>query len=359
MTVEAPTSLQRVWAALSFQESDRVPFFLLLSLHGAKALGLGIREYFAKAEHVAEGQLALQQRYGHDCLYGFFYGAIDYEAFGGEAVYVDDGPPNSGAPIIGKEILRLEVPRVEDDPRLTRVLTALSLMKAQVGDRVPIIGVVMAPFSLPVMQLGFSRYLELLYERRDLFDALMRVNEAFCVAWANAQLAAGATAICYFDPVCSPTMIPVELARETGFPVAQRTLGRLQGPSATHLASGSTLPIVDDLVATGTKIAGVSALEDLAALKRACQGKLTLLGNLNGIEMCRWSAAEAGAKTRAALSVGGPGGGFILSDNHGEIPWQVPDAVLEAIAETVREEGRYPLVGASARERSVDGEGGG
>lgn len=348
MTTQPPSSLERVLAALSFSESDRVPFFLLLSLHGAKALGLSIRDYFAKAEHVVEGQLALQQRYGHDCLYGFFYGAIDYEAFGGEAVYVDDGPPNSGAPIIGRDleqILHLEVPRIEDDPRLTRVLEALSGMKARVGDTVPIIGVVMAPFSLPVMQLGFSRYLELLYERRDLFDALMRVNEAFCVAWANAQLAAGATAICYFDPVCSPTMIPVELARETGFPVATRTLGRLQGPAATHLASGSTLPIVDDLVASGAKIAGISALEDLTALKRACQGKLTLLGNLNGIEMCRWSTEEAAQKTRAALRVGGPGGGFILSDNHGEIPWQVPDAVLEAIAETVRESGRYPLDG--------------
>jgi uroporphyrinogen decarboxylase len=345
MSGKTLTPLERVLSAISFCEGDRVPFFLLLSLHGAKELGLSIEEYFAKAEHVARGQLALQRRYGHDCLYGFFYGAIDHEAFGGEALFVDDGPPNAGAPLFNdlEQIRRLEVPRVEEHPALRRVLEALALMKAEVGDRVPIIGVVMAPFSLPVMQLGFSRYFELLYERRELFAALMRVNEAFCVAWANAQLAAGATAICYFDPVCSPSMVPLELSRELGFPGAARVLSQLKGPAATHLASGLTLPIIDDLVASGTKIAGVSAKEDLATLKRAARGKLALLGNLNGIEMRRWSPAQAAEITREALRLGGPGGGFILSDNHGEIPWQVPDEVLEAIACTVREHGRYPL----------------
>lgn len=345
MSGEKMTSLERVLASLSFSEGDRVPLFLLLSLHGAKELGLSIEEYFASAENVAKGQLALQRRYGHDCLYGFFYGAIDHEAFGGEAVFIDDGPPNAGAPLFSdlERIASLEVPRVEDHASLRRVLEALSLMKAEVGDTVPIIGVVMAPFSLPVMQLGFSRYIELIYERRDLFAQLMRVNEAFCVAWANAQLAAGATAICYFDPVCSPSMVPLDLSRELAFPGATRVLGQLDGPAATHLASGSTLPIVDDLVASGTKIAGVSAKEDLAALKAAAHGKLTLLGNLNGIEMRRWTPEQAAAITRETLRVGAPGGGFILSDNHGEIPWQVADDVLAAIAETVREHGRYPL----------------
>jgi uroporphyrinogen decarboxylase len=44
-----------------------------------------------------------------------------------------------------------------------------------------------------------------------------------------------------------------------------------------------------------------------------------------------------------ALAKGGPGGGFILSDNHGEIPLQVPDSVLESISETVLRWGKYPL----------------
>jgi len=88
---------------------------------------------------------------------------------------------------------------------------------------------------------------------------------------------------------------------------------------------------------------GVSALEDLAELKAAAQGKLTLLGNLNGIEMRRWTAEQAEAEVKRAIAKAGRGGGFILSDNHGEIPWQVPDEVLLAIGDAVERWGRYPL----------------
>ena len=51
------------------------------------------------------------------------------------------------------------------------------------------------------MQLGFDNYLDVMLERPELFKRLMEVNEEFEVAWANAQLQAGATAIVYFDPV--------------------------------------------------------------------------------------------------------------------------------------------------------------
>jgi len=36
-------------------------------------------------------------------------------------------------------------------------------------------------------------------------------------------------------------------------------------------------------------------------------------------------------------------GGFILSDNHGEIPWQVPEEALLAVSEAVHTWGNYPL----------------
>ena len=81
-------------------------------------------------------------------------------------------------------------------------------LKQRVGDSVPIIGVAISPFSLPVMQMGFDRYIELIYEQPGRFERLMQANIEFCVNWSNAQLAAGATAICYFDPVSSTTSIP-------------------------------------------------------------------------------------------------------------------------------------------------------
>ena len=138
-------------------------------------------------------------------------------------------------------------------------------------------------------------------------------------------------------------MVPTAFAQRTGFPIAKRTIARIKGPTATHLASGLALSVIEDLIDTGTAAVGVSAHEDIASLKRKCAGRLTVLGNLNGIEMRRWSEVETTDIVLRTLLSAGPGGGFILSDNHGEIPWQVPERVLTDIAGTVIEKGRYPL----------------
>ena len=338
------TSLQRVLTTLGQKEPDRVPLFLLLAMHGAKELDMSIQEYFSSGENVAEGQLRLQAKYEHDCFYPFFYAAIEVEAWGGDVIYSPDGPPNAGAPIIKKptDILELKPPQIEDNAPLAKVLKSIEILKSK-GEEIPIVGVVMSPFSLPVMQMGFEAYLQLMHEHEDLFKHLMEINEKFIVSWANAQLEAGATAITYFDPVSSPSIVPRDLFLKTGFQVAKRTLGRINGPTAVHVASGRALSIIDDIAQLGTAIVGTSTLEDLAEVKTACGGRLTVLGNLNGIEMCRWTEQEAEAAVKSAIDKAGPGGGFILADNHGEIPFQVSDETLLTIAKTVRSYGQYPL----------------
>jgi uroporphyrinogen decarboxylase len=345
MSAKPMTSMERVLATLGHHEPDRVPLFLLPTLHGSIELGMSIQQYFSKGENVAEGQMRLRARLGHDCLDAFFYGAIEVEAWGGEVVYADDGPPTAADPFLKAADLEKGItpPSVADSPRLREVLNAISLLKSRVADTVPIVGVVMSPFSLPVMQLGFDRYIELMSERPLLFNPLMRANEEFCVSWANAQLAAGATAIAYFDPLASPTMTPREVYLRTGHPVACRTISRIKGATAIHLASGASLPILEDIARTGTAIVGVGSLENLSHVKDRCRGKLTVLGNLNGITMRRWSRDQARSTVKEAIKAAGPGGGFILSDSHGEIPLQVPLDTLSAIAEAVRELGVYPL----------------
>ena len=145
------TSLERVLTTLSHKEPDRVPFFLLLTMHGAKELVMSIKDYFSKAENVAQGQLQMREKYGHDCLYAFFYTPIEVEAFGAEVIFSDDGPPNSGTPMIQdpEKIMHLTPPDVMNSPCLLKVLDAISIMKQKVNDDAPIIGVAVSPFLFP------------------------------------------------------------------------------------------------------------------------------------------------------------------------------------------------------------------
>jgi uroporphyrinogen decarboxylase len=339
------TAAERVQAALEHREGDRVPFLLSLTLHGARELGLGLKDYFSDPGNPVEAQLRMRRRYGHDGLVGALYGAAEYEAWGGEAVFVEDGPPNSGPPVIANPaaIDTLEPPRIQDCPGLQKGLEVLRGLRERAGADVPVLGSVISPFSLPVMLLGFEGYLDLLFQDRPRFWRLMAVNEAFTVAWGRAQLDAGATALVYSDPLASPDMLPTSMYEETGFRVARHTLAALGGPTVTHLASGRSLGIVDLLARTGTLGVGASCREDLAEVKGACAGRLAVVGNLNGIAMASWTSAMAEAEVKEALARGGPGGGFILGDNHGEIPWAVPETVLEAVSEAARAWGTYPL----------------
>jgi len=345
MKGDTMTPMERFLAAVSHQEGDRVPLFLFPTLHGARELGMPLTRYFSRSENVVEGQLKLREKYDHDCLTGFFYAAAEVEAWGGEVLRRDDGPFNSGRPIIRspEQILDITPPVAVDCPCLQESIKATAALAEESGGDVPVLGVAISPFSLPVMQMGFGPYLELIHHHPGLFEALMAINEEFCVGWANAQIEAGATAIVYFDPVSSTTIIPRDVYLSTGLEVAKRTIPRIKGPTGTHFASGRCLSIIPDIIRTGTGVIGVSAEEDLAHIKRACDGKLTIVGNLNGIEMRRWTPEEAENAVKTAIAKAGRGGGFILANNHGEIPWQVADETLLALSRAVDQWGRYPL----------------
>lgn len=338
------TPLERVLTTLRYVEPDRVPFFLLLTMHGAGEVQVPLSDYLRDPDLIAEGQLRLREKFGHDCLVGAPYAAADVAAWGGEVVFRDDGPPNAGEPFIDdiESIRSLEPPAIDGNPVIAATLRVIETLARRSHD-VPIVGGVVAPFSLPIMQLGFERYLRLLTERPDLFERLMAVNEEYCVAVANAQLAAGATAIGFADPMSSTTVIEPETYRTVASRVAARTLSRIHGGVALNVASGRCLPIIGEIAQTGAVAVQVGFDEDLAELKRAAAGTVALLGNLNGVAMRGWTPAEAEAQVKRAIAAAGPGGGFVLADAHGEIPFQVPDEVLHAIADAARTWGVYPL----------------
>ncbi len=337
------TSMDRVLTTLGHKEPDRVPLFLLLSLYGAKESNQSIKSYFSDPKQVAKTQLHMKKKYQNDCYDAFYYASLEMEAFGGESIFFDEGPPNSGDAIIMPDdsIKKLIPPKINDCKKLLDVLETIRIIKDESKGDAPIIGVVMSPFSLPVMQMGFDKYLDLIADHTELFEHLMKVNTEFCVEWANAQLEAGATAICYFDPVSSPTIIPREKYMETGFKIAKQTISRINGPTATHLASGRTVSVIEDIAQTGTAVLGVSSEDDLSIVKDKCRNKLTILGNLDGIKMCRWNKTETENEVKKIISKAASGGGLIISDNHGEIPFQVSEETLLTISDTIREFGKY------------------
>lgn len=350
--VAAMTPMQRVGAVLAGRLPDRVPVFLPLTMHGAAEVGLPLGQYYASARAFAAGQAKLRARFGDDMAYSFFYAGIEFQAFGGEVEFYDDGPPNTIGPLLPiTAVSGLHPPVVRESLPLTRVLDATEMLAARLGGRVPILGVVMAPYTLPVLQLGFGEYLQALRADPDAVARLLAVNEHFTVEWANAQLAAGATALAYFDPMASSEVVSHDLFARIGLPSMRRTMAQIHGPCITLMASAQSRAVLPDLFSTPAVAVNVGAEDDLATFKAAVSGRVAIIGNLNGLMMRRWSAEQAHAAVAAAIAAAGPGGGYILSDCHGEIPTQVPEDVLLALVDAVAEYGRYPMTDSRPRER--------
>jgi uroporphyrinogen decarboxylase len=336
-------SIDRVLKAISYGKPDRIPLVHSLTFYGAKELGISIEDYFSNPENVVEGQVLMQKKYHNDCYWGFYYGSMELEAFGGNSIFFDDCPPNAGVPIIKslKDIENLKEPDIEECIGLQKVLQTIRLLKQESNGEIPILGGVISPFSLPIMQMGFGKYLDLLIYNREMFWKLMEINKKYSIKWANAQLEAGATAIGYMDPALSPSILNKDLFLETGWLIAKEVIPSIKGSTAIHLASGIVIPIIEEILQTGTQIISVSANEDIGIAKKLAQSRMAVMGNLNGIEMCRWDKADAEEAVKDIIKKAGKGGGLIISDNHGDIPFQVPENVLLAITSAVEKYGVY------------------
>lgn len=337
------TSLERLSTVLRLGVPDRVPVVLVSSVHWARELGLTLREYYSRAENVAEGQMRFVQRVGQDNVDAFFYFGREAEAFGSEVIFGEEGPPNVGAPILRNPsaIDSLEAPDPVKSAPLKEVLRATELLADRSRGRWLVVGRALGPCSLPIMLMGLEAYLELL-----LFgdvaqrDKLLQITSQFSTAWARALLAAGADIIALVEPMVSTTMLTREQATKLTLPVLRRVVKDIRGP--VILWSLGAIQRMADLVRDlGVQAVSTDPGDDIGEVKRLVRGRLAVLGGLNDLAMLTWEPRDAEQAARRAIGAGAPGAGFILSHQY-EIPATVGYNVLTAVVDAAKKWGRYP-----------------
>lgn len=328
-------SMERILAAVQWQEVDRLPFILNLTHHGAKILHQSIREYYSKAENMVKGQIQLQNKYQDDAVVGISYFALEFKAWGGEVKFFEDGPPNSMKPIFssGEDIYKAEIPRIEDVPEFLETIKTMNKLKDHFGDKVPIVGGILSPFSFPIMQMGFNKYIELIYQDLDTFRELMRKNSEFAVNWANTQLDAGATFIVYFDPMASPEIIPLNIYKDTGLQIAREIIPRIKGPVVYHFASSSCQKIINKVTSLPVAAVGISNKDNISECFAKSSKKKALMGNLSGIQLAHSTPNQVIDQLKQLVAKIPTKTGFIVSDHHGEIPYYVSDEILTTISQ--------------------------
>ena len=340
------TGMERLVAAINGEQSDRIPVFCNLIDQGARELGMPIEEYYSDGGHVAEAQLRMREKYGHDNLWSLFYVGKEAELLGCRKIrYARRGPPNVEDFVIKchADIGRLRVPdEVEDHPAFVQELKCLRALRQEAGGRYPICAYISSTMTLPAMLMGMERWLELLLlgpaEPR---EELLAKCFAFFVKEIKAYRAAGADVLVYSNPFGSTDTVPMKYFMEHSLPWIEREMQAVGTQGIVYYCGMSRLNRVIDTVLerTGIGVYYLSPLDDLAEGKRIIAGRGLTCGVINDMKLIDWNREEIRAEVRRLIEAGMPGGRFLFGT--GVMPYDIPEANIRTMLEAAYEFGSF------------------
>lgn len=339
------TPLEILGAAVSGAPAPRIPVFCNLLDQGARELGLSQREYYASGEHVAEGQLKMLGRYGHDNVWCLSYVGVEAELLGcREILFADDGAPNVADFVLrtDADVAALTIPRdITAHPAWQRTATCLRLLRAAVGQTHPICAYVTASTTLPVILMGLERWMELLVSGpADLRDELLRKCSDFCRQELAAYRAAGANVLIYSTPFGCTAFVGKRRFHELSLPWMRRDLAEGGVGGVVYYCGQSPFNEVIPTVLAELKIGTyyISPLADLAEAKRLIGDRALTCGVIDDIKMIRWTPEQTRAEVRRLCELGREGGHFLFGT--GVMPQALPPANIRAMLDAAFEYGR-------------------
>jgi len=262
------------------------------------------------------------------------------QAMGMELTVEDGVGPRFPEPLRTAADLRL-LRDVEPEGALGHVLAAISLARARLAGKVPLIGFAGAPWTLlSYMVEGessktFSRAKRFLLEEPTAAHALLARLARAIGSFLAAQVQAGAQAVQIFESWAG-ALGPQDF-REFALPylVESVRIARQAGAPIIVFAPGASWALEQIAAATGPDVMGVDwQIEASAARRRLAPYPVTLQGNF---DPC-WLYADPRVirqRTQEMVTAFGPQG-YVANLGHGILP-DVPVAHARAFVDAVKE----------------------
>ena len=346
------TPLDILVAAINGTAAPRIPVFCNLLDQGARELGMKQREYYSRGEHVAEGQLRMNKRFGYDNVWSLFFVGKEAEFFGCDNIlYAEDGAPNVGDFVIKTwdDIERLEVPTdITAHPAWAESAKCLKILRDEVGATRPICAYVTASTSLPALLMGMEKWMELLLTGpEDLKTMLLEKCSAFFQQEVAAYRAAGANVLVYSTPFGTSYFVGKKRFDSFSMPWMKRDLAPGGIGGIVYYCGmapfNGVIPAVIDELDIG--IHYVSPLADLAEAKRIIEsrrqrdGTYLTCGVIDDIKLVNWTVEETRAEVKRMCEIGMPGRHFLFGT--GVMPMAIPEANIRAMLDAAFEFGSY------------------
>jgi [methyl-Co(III) methanol-specific corrinoid protein]:coenzyme M methyltransferase len=164
-------------------------------------------------------------------------------------------------------------------PSIQVVLESLHLLREKYGDQVVIVGKVMGPWTLSYHMMGMEEFL--ISTKLDPNRAIrsLKTLETISIAFAQAQIKAGADIICLADHASGGIISP-RMYCDLLLPLHKEIFGEIGAPTVLHCC-GNTTDRVKYFAESGVDCYHFESQVNLESAIAAARGKMTLMGNIN------------------------------------------------------------------------------
>ena len=340
------TAMDRLVAAIKGEKSDRIPVFCNLLDQGAAELGLSLQDYYSNGEYVAEAQLKMLRKYGHDNVWSLFYVGKEAELLGCKKIlFASDGPPNVEDFVIKSldDVDKLEVPAdVSAHPVFEEAHKCLDILRREVGGKNPICAYITSTMTLPAILMGMDKWLELLFlGPADVREQLLAKCHEFFVKEVAAYRNAGANVLVYSNPFASLDFVPLKYFNEHSLPWVEKDIKAVGTEGMVFYCGMARFNKVIETVIDRTHLSVyyISPLDDLAESKQIIAGRGLVCGVINDIKLIDWSVDEVRSEVKRIIDLGMPGGKFLFGT--GVMPLKIPETNIRAMLDAAFEFGSY------------------
>ena len=333
-------STERTMRRLRGQAVDRPPNFDIMMTFAAHYIGQPLSRYYLDHRVLCRANLAVFHNFGLDIVQAISDPYREAADFGVDIVFPDDSLPLRTAPLLAEpdDLRGLDPPDPCTGRRMSDRLAAVRDLREQVGGEVPVMGWVEGALAEAAVLRGDSALLLDLYDRpgyvRDLLDLCAEV----AIAFAQAQVEAGADIVGLGDAIAS--QVSPRMYQEFALPYERRIFDAVHEKGALgrlHIC-GSTTHLLPLMSQSGADIIDLDWMVDIRLAAETFGDYPVVCGNFDPVAiMLQGTPEQVRDATLYCLRWGGP---RAISGAGCEIPDGTPHENLLAQARALREFGQ-------------------
>ena len=277
-------SLERLHRVLRAQPVDRTPNFDIFMTRAARQINAPLSRYYQDYRVLVEANLAAWQAFELDIVQTISDPYREAADAGLEVEFPEDDLPLNRHPLIGEpgDLAKVRFAGTRFGPRMTDRLEAIRALRAQVGDHVPVMGWVEGALAEAADLRGVNQVMTDLVMRPAWLHELLEKCTETAIAFATAQVDAGAHIIGLGDAVAS--QISPRMYREFALPFEQRIFAAIKAKGAIprlHIC-GNITHLLSDVGRAGADIVDLDWMVNLHEAALALNG-LALCGNVDPV----------------------------------------------------------------------------